>query len=123
MELETLRSSSAPGLSVVTAIFKEGTDVVDARQLVGERLVEAESTLPETAKRPRMTPLTSSLSKLAMIGLTSDKLSSRDLRTLADWTMKRRILAVRGVAQVEVFGGKVKQYQILVTPGRLRQST
>jgi Cu/Ag efflux pump CusA len=119
--LETLRSSSAPGLSVVTAIFEQGTNVLNARQLVGERLVEAEPMLPEMALTPRMTPLKASLSRLAMIGLTSEELSSADLRTLADWTLKRRIRAVRGVAQVEVFGGEVKQYQILVTFERLRQ--
>ncbi len=119
--LETLRSSSAPGLSVVTAIFAEGTDIMDARQLVNERLVEAGTMLPAIAETPRMTPLKSSLSRLAMIGLTSERLSPRELRTLADWTIKRRLLAVRGVAQVEVFGGEVKQYQILVTPERLRQ--
>ena len=119
--LETLRSSSAPGLSVVTAIFEEGTDILDARQLVSERLAQAEAMLPEIAEAPTMVPLKTSLSKLTMIGLTSEKLSPQDLRTLADWTFQRRLLAVRGVAQVEVFGGEVKQYQVLVTPERLQQ--
>lgn len=119
--LETLRSSSVPGLSVVTAIFEEDTDILDARQLMSERLIEAETLLPELAETPRMAPLKTSLSRLAMVGLTSDKLPPEELRTLADWTFKRRLLAVRGVAQVEVFGGAVKQYQILVTPERLQE--
>jgi CzcA family heavy metal efflux pump len=119
--LETLRSSSVPGLSVVTAVFEEGTNILEARQLVAERLTGAKAMLPEIAEAPRMEPLKSSLSKLAMIGITSENLSPRDLRTLVDWTLKRRLLAVRGVAQVEVFGGEVKQYQILVKPDRLRQ--
>ena len=119
--LETLRSSSVPGLSVVTAIFEEDTDILDARQLMSERLIEAETLLPELAETPRMAPLKTSLSRLAMVGLTSDTLPPEELRTLADWTFKRRLLAVRGVAQVEVFGGAVKQYQILVTPERLQE--
>jgi CzcA family heavy metal efflux pump len=117
--LQTLRSSSVAGLSVVTAIFEEGTDVLAARQLVGERLAQTE--LPEGVELPRMVPLTSSTSRLLMVGLTSSKTSPRDLRTLVDWRFARRLQAVPGVARVEVFGGEVKQYQVLVDPLRLRQ--
>ena len=117
--LKTLRSSSVPGLSVMTAIFDAGTDILDARQLVNQRLTAAQSMLPAAAEMPRITPLKTSLSLLAMIGLTSDTVSPRELRSLADWTYKRRLLAVRGVAQVEVYGGDVRQYQILVTPQHL----
>ena len=119
--LKTLRSSSAVGLSVVTAIFEDGTDVLSARQLVGERLAEIGPMLPEGVEPPRMTPLTSATARLLMIGLTSDTVSLMDLRTLADWTFQRRLQAVPGVAKVEVFGGQIKQYQVLVHPQRLQQ--
>lgn len=119
--LKTLRSSSVPGLCVVTAIFEEGTRLLDARQLVAERLTEVRSHLPEAAQEPRLMPLTSSTSRLLMVGLTSEQVSSMQLRTLADWTFRRRLQAVRGVAHVEVFGSDVKQYQILIAPERLKQ--
>lgn len=120
--LKTLRSSSAPGLSVVTAIFEDGTDILDARQLVNERLGELGPQLPEGVQTPRLTPLAASTSKLLMIGLTSDTVSLEELRTLADWTWQRRLRAVRGVAHVEVFGGDVRQYQILVRPEQLNRA-
>ena len=119
--IKTLRSSSVPGLSVVTAIFEDGTDILDARQLVGERLSQVEPQLPEGVEPPRMTPLAASTSRLVMLGLTSDTVSPMELRTLADWTFRRRLQAVQGVAHVEVFGGEVKQYQILVHPETLQQ--
>jgi hypothetical protein len=100
--LKVLRSSSVPGLSVATAIFEEGTGVLDARQLVSERLAQVRELLPDAAETPRMMPLTSSTSRLVMIGLTSDKVSPMQLRTLADWTFRRRLQAVPGVAHVEV---------------------
>ena len=119
--IQTLRSSSVPGLSVVKAIFEEGTDILDARQLVGERLNEVATQLPQIAATPRMTPLAASTSRLLMVGLTSEHVSLMELRTIADWTFRRRLQAVRGVAHVEVFGGEVKQYQVLVNPDDLRQ--
>lgn len=117
--IDVLRSSSVQGLSVVTAVFHEGTPILDARQLVGERLIEAEPLLPDGVQTPRMTPLAASTSRLAMIALTSDAVSLMDLRTLADWTLRRRLQAVSGVARVEVFGGDVRQYQVLVHPEQL----
>lgn len=120
--LETLRSSSVPALSVITVTFEEGTNVLDARQLINQRLTEVQAMLPAAAEMPRITPLKTSLSRLAMVGLTSDSVSLRTLRTLADWTFKQRLLAVSGVAQVEIFGGEVRQYQILVTPQQLARS-
>ena len=120
--LKTLRSSSVPGLCVVTAIFEEGTNVLTARQLVSERLIEVRSLLPDNVESPRLMPLTASTSRLVMIGLTSEgETSPQSLRTLADWTIRRRLQAVPGVAHVEVFGGEVKQYQILVSQLRLQQ--
>ncbi|MBI1246714.1 CusA/CzcA family heavy metal efflux RND transporter [bacterium] len=119
--IKTLRSSSAPGLSVVKAIFEDRTDILDARQLVSERLNEASPQLPSIVGTPRMTPLAASTSRLLMVGLTSQNHSSMQLRTIADWTFRRRLQAVRGVAHVEVFGGEVKQYQVLVDPTELRR--
>lgn len=117
--LRVLRSSSAPGLSVVTVIFEDGTNILDARQLANERLVEVEPRLPDQAETPRMTPLKASTSRLLMVGLTSDTVPAQELRTLADWTLRRRIEAVTGVAQCEVFGGDRRQYQIFVRPSDL----
>lgn len=121
--LRTLRSSSVPGLCVVTAIFEEGTDVIIARQLVNERLSEVTSVLPDTVEHPRLMPLAASTSRLVMVGLTSSGKSTRQqLRTLADWTLRRRLQAVPGIAHVEVFGGDQRQYQIQVSPLRLQQN-
>ena len=121
-ELVTLRSSSVPGLCVVTAIFDHGTDVLAARQLISERLNEVNSVLPEVADTPRLMPLTASTSRLLMVGLTSNGTANQEsLRTIADWTLRRRIQSVPGVAHVEVFGGDIKQYQILVSPLKLQE--
>jgi len=119
--LKILRSSSIPGLSVITAIFEEDADVMTARQFINERLSEAKELLPSGVQPPRMTPLAASTSRLVMLGLTSDKVSLLEMRTRADQILARGIQAVQGVARVEVFGGDVKQYQILVTPERLQQ--
>jgi Cu/Ag efflux pump CusA len=119
--IETLRSSSVPGLSVVTAIFEEGTGVLDARQLTAERLAQLGPELPEGVEYPRMTPLATSTSRLLMLALTSETVSPMALRTIADWSFQRRLRAVQGVAHVEVFGGEVRQYQVLVQPDRLRR--
>ncbi len=120
--IKTLRSSSVLGLCVVTAVFEEGTDLLTARQLVSERLTEVRTQLPDAAGQPRLMPLTSSTSRLVMLGLTADGgTSPQSLRTLADWTLRRRLQSVPGVAHVEVFGGEVKQFQVQVTPERLQQ--
>ncbi|MBI3249884.1 MAG: efflux RND transporter permease subunit [Deltaproteobacteria bacterium] len=119
--LTTLRSSSGAGISVITAIFADGSDVPTDRMLVGERLASAASGLPQGAGPPRMTPITSSTGTLMTIGLTSAGASSVDLRSLADWVIRPRLLAVPGVAGVVIYGGEVKEYQVLVSPERLRQ--
>jgi Putative silver efflux pump len=118
-EMESLRSESIEGLSVITAVFKEGTDIFRARQMLAEILAETASELPAGVKAPRMTPLTSSTMDLLKIGLVSDKLSPMELRTFADWTLKPRLLSVPGVAKCSTFGGEVRQLQIQVMPGRL----
>jgi CzcA family heavy metal efflux pump len=118
-DMESLRSESIEGLSIITAIFKEGTDVFRARQTLAEKLAEMAGELPTAVKAPRMTPLTSSTMDLLKIGLVSDKLTPMELRTFADWTLKPRLLAVPGVAKCSTFGGEVRQLQIQVLPERL----
>src|SRR3974377_70305 len=115
-DMESLRSESIQGLSIITAAFKEGADVFRARQTLGEKLVETAGELPNTVKTPRMTPLTSSTMDLLKIGLVTDKMSPMQLRTFADWTLKPRLLSVPGVAKCSTFGGDVRQLQIQVRP-------
>jgi CzcA family heavy metal efflux pump len=117
--VESLRSASIEGLSVVTVIFGPRSDIYRDRQLVAERLALAAGQLPQGIAAPAMTPLTSSTSTVLIIGLTSGRLSLMDLRTLADWTVRRRLLSVPGVAKVSVFGGEVKSLQIQVHPEAL----
>jgi CzcA family heavy metal efflux pump len=118
-EMESLRSETIEGLSVITAVFKEGSDIFRARQMLAEILSETASELPATVKPPRMTPLTSSTMDLLKLGLVTDKLTPMELRTFADWTLRPRLLAVPGVAKCSVFGGEVRQFQIQVLPERL----
>ena len=118
-DLESLRSESIEGLSIITAVFKEGADIFHARQTVAEKLAESVGTLPAAAKPPRMTPLTSSTMDLLKIGLVSDRQTPMGLRTFADWTLKPRLLSVPGVAKCSLFGGEVRQLQIQVLPDRL----
>ena len=119
--LESIRSQSIQGLSIITAVFAEGTDVFQARQMVSERLVEVASRIPQRAGPPTMAPLTSATSDVLQVGLTSDKRSLMEIRTFADWTLRPRLLAVPGVAKIVVFGGEVRQLQIQVRPDRLLQ--
>jgi len=118
--LESLRSQSIPGLSVVHVFFRDGSDVYLNRQVVGERLASLAAQLPKGVV-PTMTPLTSSASTVLGIGVTSERRSLMDLRTLVDWTIRPHLLAVRGVAEVNVFGGDVLQWQIRIDPGRLQR--
>jgi CzcA family heavy metal efflux pump len=117
--LESLRSESIQGLSVVTVMFKDGTEILPARQLVAEKLAELAGTLPAGVKAPKMSPLVSATMDLLKIGLVSDKLSPMELRTFADWTLKPRLLAVPGVAKCSAFGGEVRQWQVQVHPDLL----
>src|ERR1700723_2738503 len=111
--LATLRSESIPGLSVVTITFADGVDVHVARQGVSERLSEIGSSLPLGVGTPKLSPLVSSTMDLLKIGLLSDTVDAYELRDTADWIIKPRLLAVPGVAHVIVFGGNVRQIQIL----------
>jgi CzcA family heavy metal efflux pump len=117
--LTALRSQSILGLSVVTAAFEERSSVHANRQVVGERLASLANRLPPGVAQPAMTPLTSSASTVLGIGLTSDTRSLMDIRTLVDWTLRPQLLAVEGVAEVNVFGGEVRQWQVQVQPERL----
>ena len=117
--IESLRSGSIQGLSVITAAFKPNIDIYRARQVVAERLAIVATTLPKGVQPPAMTPLTTSTSVVLAIGLTSKERSLMDLRTIADWTIKQRLLAIPGVAKVAVFGGEVRQLQIQVKPEQL----
>lgn len=111
---ESLRSETIQGLSVITLVFKEGTDVQVARQMVAEKLGEVSPQLPAGVKAPKLSPLVSSTMDLLKVGLVSEKMSPMELRTFADWTLKTRLLAVPGVAKCSVFGGEVRQLQIQV---------
>lgn len=111
--LATVRSESIPGLSVVTITFSNGVDVHVARQGISERLSELGSTLPVGVGTPKLSPLVSSTMDLLKIGLLSDKVDAYTLRDTADWVIKPRLLAVPGVAHVIVFGGDLRQIQIL----------
>jgi len=117
--LDSIRSESIQGLSVVTAVFKEGTDIYIARQVLAERLAQMSGDLPVGVASPKMEPLTSSTMDLLKFGLTSDKILPMALRTFADWTVRPRLLSVSGVAATKVFGGEVRQLQIQVQPDRL----
>lgn len=117
--LESIRSQSIQGLSVVNVIFQEGTDILKARQMVSERLVQVASELPQGVKSPRMAPLTSSTSMVYVIGFTSQKRTPMELRTFVDWTVRPRLLGVPGVANVVEFGGEVREIQAQLMPDRL----
>lgn len=115
-----VRSSSSPGFSIVNVEFDWGTDIFRARQIVSEKISLVGDDLPDNVGRPTLGPQSSILGELMIIGLTADTTSMQDLRTLADWTIRPRLLSTGGVAQVTVTGGDIKEYQILMDPGRMR---
>lgn len=117
--IESLRSGSIQGLSLITAAFKPSVDIYRARQVVAERLSAIASILPQGVQPPALTPLTSSTSIVLVIGLSSEKRSLMEVRTIADWTVKQRLLAVPGVAKAVVHGGEVRQLQIQARPEKL----
>ena len=117
--VQKLRSTSIQGLSVVTVFFDASSDIYRDRQVVAERLAAAAQQLPQGVQPPVMTPLTSSTSRVLVIGLISPIRSLMELRTAADWTVRPRLLAVPGVASVTVFGGDRRSIQIQVIPDEL----
>ena len=117
----SLRSSSIQGLSVITVTFGAGSDIYRVRQLVTERLTALAGRLPQGVLPPAMTALTSATSTVLLVGLTDRRRrSDMDLRTLADWTVRLRLLAVPGIAQVSVYGGAVRSLQVQIRPQRPR---
>jgi len=118
--LKTIRSKSVLGLSSIVLIFQDGTDLMKARQLVQERLAIEASRLPAVAKAPVILSPLSSTSRVLKIGMWSDKLSQMEMTELAKWTIRPRLMAVPGVANVAIWGERDRQYQVLVDPERLR---
>lgn len=117
--VSAVRSASAPGLSVVKVVFNWGTDIYQARQLVTERLQQAQSKLPEGVETPQISPITSPISTVMQYAFTPETTSLMDVRRLVDWQVTNRLLAVPGVSQVIAYGGDMRQYQVLVDPAKL----
>jgi CzcA family heavy metal efflux pump len=119
--LQSIRSESLQGLSVVTAVFDDSTELNLNRQRVGERLASLQGQLPSGVGPPLMVPLSSSSATVLTLGLSSPTKSLMELRTLADWTLAPRLLAVPGVADINIFGGEIRQLQIQLEPDALRR--
>ncbi|MBD2100085.1 efflux RND transporter permease subunit [Leptolyngbya sp. FACHB-261] len=118
--VQTVRSASAPSISVVRVIFNWGTDIYQARQLVTERLQQAQTKLPAGAETPQISPISSPIGTVIKYAFTSEATSLMEMRRIVDWQVTNRLLAVPGVSQVVVFGGDVRQYQVLVDPQKLK---
>ena len=119
-DVRRVRSSSTTGFSVVWVEFDWDTDIYLARQIVSEKLSTVSGSLPDNVSQPVLGPQSSILGEVLIVGLTADSTSMLDLRTLADWTVRPRLLSTGGVAQVAVLGGDIKEYQILIHPDRMR---
>jgi CzcA family heavy metal efflux pump len=117
--LKTIRSQSIQGLSILTLVFEDNTDILRDRQMITERLGEIIARLPQGTGPPLLGPLTSSTSLISVMGLTSTNRTPMELRAFADWTLRPHLLAAPGVAKVDLFGGDVRQLQIQVKPDRL----
>ena len=120
-QVRRVRSSSTMGFSVVWVEFNWGTDIYRARQIVSEKLAVVGGALPPGVGNPTLGPQSSVLGEALIVGLTADSTSLQDLRTLADRTIRPRLLATGGVAQVSVIGGEIREYQILLHPGKMKR--
>ncbi|PKL89439.1 MAG: CusA/CzcA family heavy metal efflux RND transporter [Ignavibacteriae bacterium HGW-Ignavibacteriae-2] len=124
-DVRRVRSSSAAGISIVWVEFDWGTDIYTARQVVNEKIQTAAANLPKGIDNPQLAPISSIMGEIMLLGLSideknnSDNLTEMDLRTIADFEIRRRLLSINGVSQVIPIGGAVKQYQILVSPEKL----
>lgn len=118
-DVRRVRSSSTMGFSIVWVEFDWGTDIYRARQIVSEKISTIMDALPEHVGTPTLGPQSSILGEVLFVGMTADSTSLQELRTLADWTIRPRLLATGGVAQVAVLGGEVKEYQILLNPEKM----
>ena len=116
-----VRSASSTGFSTVNVEFDWGTDIYKARQVVSEKIAMVGDELPENVGKPTLGPQSSILGEMMIIGLTADTTSMQDLRIIADWIIRPRLLSTGGVAQVSVIGGDIKEYQILMNPGKMRR--
>ena len=115
-----VRSSSSQGISIVWVEFEWGADIFRARQIVSEKLQLVSAQLPADIDPPVLAPITSIMGEIMLIGMLSDRHSEMEVRSSADWIVRKRLLAIEGVSQVIPIGGQVKQYQILVHPEALR---
>ena len=115
-----VRSSSTTGFSVVWVEFDWDMDIYLARQIVSEKIAMAEEELPDNVGNPTLGPQSSILGELLIVGMTADSTSMLDLRTIADWTIRPRLLSTGGVAQVAVLGGDIKEYQVLIHPEKMK---
>lgn len=119
-DVRRVRSSSSTGFSIVYVEFDWGTDIYKARQIVSEKLAMLGEQLPKNVGQPTLGPQSSILGELLIIGLTSDSCSGQELRTIADWQIRPRLLSTGGVAQVAVMGGDIQEYQILLNPNKMK---
>lgn len=119
-DVRRVRSSSTTGFSVIWVEFEWGTNIYTARQIVSEKLSTLGDAFPNNVGQPTLGPQSSILGEMMIIGLTADHTSLQDLRTIADWTIRPRLLSTGGVAQVAVIGGDIKEYQILLDPARMK---
>jgi CzcA family heavy metal efflux pump len=119
-DVRRVRSSSSAGISIVWVEFNWGTDIYRARQIVSEKLLTVRSSLPSDVGNPTLAPNSSIMGEIMLISVTADSTDMMDLRTLADWTIRPRLLATGGVSQVVVIGGEYKQYQVLASPQRMK---
>tara|TARA_B110000908_G_scaffold77455_1_gene93137 strand:- start:763 stop:3849 length:3087 start_codon:yes stop_codon:yes gene_type:complete len=119
-DVRRVRSSSAAGISIVWVEFEWGTDIYKARQIVSEKIGVVSESLPIGVATPTLAPQSSIMGEVMLLSLSSDSLSEMDLRTIADWTIRPRLLATGGVSQVIIIGGEFKQYIILASPSKMK---
>ena len=119
-DVRRVRSSSSAGISIVWVEFEWDTDIFKARQIVNEKISAVGEKFPTGVGNPTMAPQSSIMGEIMLISLTADSTNQMDLRTIADWTIRPRLLATGGVAQVVTIGGEFKQYQILASPQKMK---
>lgn len=123
--LEETRSISRFGLSVITAVFSEDMDIYFARQLVNEKLKEAQEQIPQGIGSPELSPVSTGLGEVYQYIIrpteqSKNKYSAKDLRTMQDWIVARQLYGTKGIAEINSFGGELKQYEVVIDPDRLR---